>query len=102
MPEILSTTNVDHTIQEIVNIWRQFYPHEAKGFEQAVRMRREIFESQRRDASLRPRGLIPLRVRAAVNLWFPGFWDDPMNISRFFRVYTDMVLPKAAKIYSIA
>lgn len=90
--EIITGQEVDRVIQEVISRWCMKFPNEVLDYEERMVAQRQFYEygATLKGGNGRFLGAIPPRVRAALNTRWPGFWQDPESIRRFFRVYTDM------------
>ena len=96
--QALDRSKLDAQIEECIRLWRHHCPVDAVRFENAILRWKKIYEEDkdtRSDVWLI--GQIPPELEFQIHWLWPGFWSEPKNIERFFRIYATARMPKPTK-----
>jgi len=91
----MTSADLDRDIVRVIELWKLKRPLEHHQFCDAVlKYKKLVEERQSAKAPLWLIGQIPPSLEFQIHWMWPGFWQEPKNIVRFFRIFSLGAMPR--------
>lgn len=89
-----TTADMDTAIADVIELWKIKKPFEYVRFREAVLKYKKKAEDAKASDPIWLIGQIPPSLEFQIHWMWPGFWNDPKNLTRFFRIFSLGEMPK--------